>query len=409
MTPTSPIVLAAGGAVAAVAFLAAWALAEREPDYEALAREQAARDLAVNRAYAADNPPAADLDPAPLDARTVVSIDGDAFRINGAYTYPRRTWRGRRIEGLLLNARMVQGVFDDLNPQTRNDWAYPDTGVWDADRNTRDFVAAMPSWRDTGLLAVSVNLQGGNAHNDDEVWLNTAFAPDGALYPAYFDRLRSIIEEADRLGMAVILGLFYFRHDEALEDVAAVEAAVDNTIGWLHDLGARNVLIEINNECDLDYDHENLTCEGVVDLIDRVRAAERDGHRFPVTTSLQGATIPTDAILVRSDYVLLHGNAVYESEGIADMVERVRASPAWTGGPIVFNEDDNHELDELTNNFTVAVSNYASWGFYDRRWEDEAFEEGLQSVPVDWRINTDRKRAFFDLVREITGGADADR
>jgi hypothetical protein len=50
---------------------------------------------------------------------TVVSIVESDFLINGRPTYEGRSYRGMRIEGLLLNSRMVQGVFDDLNPKTR--------------------------------------------------------------------------------------------------------------------------------------------------------------------------------------------------------------------------------------------------------------------------------------------------
>jgi len=34
---------------------------------------------------------------------------------------------------------------------------------------------------------------------------------------------------------------------------------------------------------------------------------------------------------------------------------------------------------------------------------DEPFECGYQSVPVDWGINSARKKAFFALLKEITG------
>jgi len=34
----------------------------------------------------------------------------------------------------------------------------------------------------------------------------------------------------------------------------------------------------------------------------------------------------------------------------------------------------------------------------------EAFEDGYQSVPVDWGINSERKKQFFSLLKEITGG-----
>ena len=50
---------------------------------------------------------------------TTVSIVGDEFHLNGRSTYADRTWRGHKIQGLLLNARMVQGIFDDRNPETR--------------------------------------------------------------------------------------------------------------------------------------------------------------------------------------------------------------------------------------------------------------------------------------------------
>jgi hypothetical protein len=33
----------------------------------------------------------------------------------------------------------------------------------------------------------------------------------------------------------------------------------------------------------------------------------------------------------------------------------------------------------------------------------EQFEDGYQSVPVDWGINSLRKKQFFNLLKEITG------
>ena len=79
-----------------------------------------------------------------MQRHSYVTIVGDQFCINGELTYKGVTWQRHRIEGLLLNARLVQGIFDDLNTETRARWAYPDTGVWDAERNTRECIAAMP-------------------------------------------------------------------------------------------------------------------------------------------------------------------------------------------------------------------------------------------------------------------------
>jgi hypothetical protein len=93
---------------------------------------------------------------------TVVSIVGDEFYINGKPTYVAQSWRGHKIQGLLLNARLVQGIFDDRNTNTVAWWAYPDTARWEPERNTREFIAAMPEWHQHGLLAFTINLQGGS-------------------------------------------------------------------------------------------------------------------------------------------------------------------------------------------------------------------------------------------------------
>jgi hypothetical protein len=52
--------------------------------------------------------------------RTTVSIRDDKFFINGQPAYAGRSYKGMRIEGLLMNSRMVQEIFDDLYPETRS-------------------------------------------------------------------------------------------------------------------------------------------------------------------------------------------------------------------------------------------------------------------------------------------------
>ena len=79
------------------------------------------------------------------------------LRINGAPTYAGRSWKGHRIEGLLFNSRMANAIADDENPATRGAWAYAD-GDWDAERSTREFIAALPAYRAHGLLAVCINI-----------------------------------------------------------------------------------------------------------------------------------------------------------------------------------------------------------------------------------------------------------
>lgn len=52
---------------------------------------------------------------------------------------------------------------------------------------------------------------------------------------------------------------------------------------------------------------------------------------------------------------------------------------------------------------TSALSEHASWGYFDYRMKGENFEDGYQSVPADWKIDSPRKRAFFRLLAQITG------
>lgn len=337
--------------------------------------------------------------------RTAVAIQGDNFYINGQATYAGRSWNGHSIEGLLFNARMVQGIFDDLNPETRATWNYPDTGRWDPERNTDEFVAAMPEWRRHGLLAFTINLQGGSpqGYSKQQPWLNSAFAPDGSLRPAYMSRFTQIVDRADELGMVVIVGYFYVAQAAHFNDEAAILRATDNATHFLLKHGWRNVMVEVDNECDVGFRYPILKPERVSELIERVKRTRNRGRRLLVGTSFRGAAIPNEGVVRSSDFLLLHGNGVSQPARIAEMVRETRAMPGYTPKPILFNEDDHYDFDRSENNMTAAISEHASWGFFDYRRSGESFENGFQSVPADWKIDSERKRGFFDLLSRITG------
>jgi len=336
-----------------------------------------------------------------LSRKTTVAIDGQAFLINGRLTYAGRSYQGMRVEGLLFNARLVQGIFDDLNPETRGLWDYPD-GPWDPERNTDEFVAAMPAWREHGLLAFTINLQGGSpqGYSKSQPWHNSAIAPTGELRPDYLGRLERILDRADELGMVAILGLFYFGQDHRLADEAAVRRAVDNAVDWVLDRDYRNVLIEVNNECNVRYDHAILQPERVHELIEQVKSRQRDGRRLLVSTSY-GGTIPGENVVRAADFLLLHGNGVGEPERLAEMVRQTREVPGYRPMPIVVNEDDHFEFDQPRNNLMAAVSEYCSWGYFDPGASD--YLDGYQCPPVNWELSTARKREFFSRLKEITG------
>jgi hypothetical protein len=341
-----------------------------------------------------------------------VTIEGGAFRIDGTPTYAGRSWRGHRIEGRLFNSRMANAIADDENPATRGAWAYAD-GDWNAERNTREFIAALPAYRAHGLLAVCLNISGGSpqGYSWNQPWKICGFTPDGTIKPAWAARLESMIKACDALGMVVIAGLFYGKQSSTFKDEAAVKAAVTNTVDWLLEQNANNVLIEIGNEVDLEnvWMHPIIAAARCHELIEL--AQKRSRGKLLVSTSLIGIDAPPQAILASADFLLPHGNRIHGPDGhfqpsphgIRLQLARWRASPAYRGQPIVYNEDDHWEFDKADNHFLAAVEGGASWGYFDYRMSRERFEDGFQSLPVDWTISSRRKRAFFELLKEITG------
>jgi arylsulfatase A-like enzyme len=336
-----------------------------------------------------------------LKRKTSVKIVDEDFHINGQPTYAGRSWNGKRIEGLLLNARMVQATFDDLNSETAKRWAYADTGKWDAERNVREFIAAMPEWKAHGLLAITVNMQGGSpeGYSKQQPWETGAYTPDGALRPEFADRMRRVLDAADEQGMVVILGYFYFGQSPHFEDDAAVIRAADETTQWLLAWRWTNVLVEINNESNPNYKPPILQPDRVSLLIDRVRKTKADdGHRLLVGTSFGGRVVPSASVIAVSDFVLIHGNGAKDPEQIRDLIHKTRSVSTFKPIPVLINEDDHENFEHPVNNFSVSISEHVSWGWFDYRRKSEAMEEGYQSPPVNWGITSSRKRGFFNYL-----------
>jgi hypothetical protein len=211
--------------------------------------------------------------------------------------------------------------------------------------------------------------------------------------------------------MVIMLGIFYFGQDQRLENEEAVKRAVVNTVDWIAERGYRNVLLEIANECDnRAYDHDIIKAARVHELIQLAQQQSRKkNHPLAVSVSYNGGSIPRPNVVSTADYILLHGNGVRDPKRMVEMIRTVRQMNEFTPKPIVNNEDDRPWLDAHQgfgpegNNFVACVSQYASWGYFDFRQKGEGFDEGYQSVPVNWQISSERKRAFFNLLMEITG------
>jgi hypothetical protein len=275
--------------------------------------------------------------PATWTPRTRVSIADGKWQINGRPTYP-----GAAAEGLLMNVRMVNCVFEDL-----------ERPEFDPEGNTDEFISKVPEYAAHGVRAFSVNLQGGFPGYEGAV--NSAFAPDGSLRESYMARVRRVIEACDRAGVVVILGLYYQRQDQILRDEAAVRAGVVNAVNWVRDGGLANVVLEIANEATHPgFDHGLLrTMRGQGELIS---LAKDTWPELLVSTSGIGEKNSPGEVSERADFYLLHFNDT-PLEPIRKRVAALRP----TDKPIVCNEDTK-EGEEGAEVARMCVAEGVSWG-----------------------------------------------
>ena len=190
------------------------------------------------------------------ERKTVVSIEGQAFHINGKPTYAGRTYNGMKVEGLLMNT--PDGAGDLRRPRTprRAGTGSTRTAPWDAERNTREFIAAMPEWRRHGLIAFTINLQGGSpqGYSKEQPWvqlgdqLRGRVAAAGRTWPGW----RRSSTRRTSWGWCRSLGYFYFGQDAAVQGRGGGRRRRRRTrrTGCCAK-GYTNVLVEIANECNV--------------------------------------------------------------------------------------------------------------------------------------------------------------
>jgi CubicO group peptidase (beta-lactamase class C family) len=349
----------------------AWNYAEiddhdRSPGHPETRINQAARLIRESADGKLSAAPAKSDEGAPYAAKTTIAIRGDNWLINGKPTYP-----GAAADGLLLNVRMVNAIFED---QRRTDF--------DPAANTREFLDHLPSNIKHGVRAFTISLQGG--YPGYERALNSAYRPDGSLRPEYLARARQVIERCDTLGAAVILSCFYQRQDQVLASEEAVRHAVIETCRWLRDAGYKNVLLEIANE----YPHPGFghkllkTDAGEAELI---ALARREAPELLVSTSGLGDCRVADEVGQAADFLLVHFNGVP-----LEQIEPRLAKLKKYGKPIVCNEDPRIG-DEGVAALEHSMKAHASWGLMH--------EKKNQWFPFDFTGADDDRRVYEAFMR----------
>lgn len=266
-----------------------------------------------------------------------VAIVGDQWLINGAVTYA-----GTQAEGLLMNVRMVNAVFEDQHrPQ------------FDAEANTENFVARIPEYVAHGIRAFTLCLQGGNPGYEGA--LNSAFNQDGTLREGYLGRVERVIRAAACEGALIILGCYYQRQDQLLINAQAVRTGVINTVIWIKDRGFTNVVLEIANEFGhVGFDHALLkTPEGIAELLKLAKATHPG---LLVSASGKGDGKFPKAVAEASDFLLIHFNTTR----LEDYSERIQALKIY-GKPIICNEDERFGAAGVLA-VESCFANRASWG-----------------------------------------------
>ena len=366
-----------------------------------------------------------------MQMQTHIDIDGTRFLVNGQPTY-----EGTDVEGLLFNVRTVNATFDDALGDV--DWfdddgsmpenGYAGYGLWrspdSAEANTRRYIEGLSAYRNHGVLAVNLSFQGGhplngkpwieegkgsagrrpNGHRD--FYHNSGFDADGSIDAGHKQRISAIIEACDRLGMAVILQLFYFGQDRVFEDEESICSAVDRAVDYVCGEGYDNVIIEIANEVmEGHYHHAILKPGRVSELIHRARSRARNEHGRALLVSTSEAALLSerqwseaqiDEAFSAGDLAIIHGGDDVETGRVGDASELVRkveylqARPWFKEKPrpILTNESQGEQA------FEAMVRRGISFGLHSICFQTV--------FPARWGVWENETSWFFERVKELS-------
>ncbi len=294
--------------------------------------------------------------------KTVLTIDQTKFRINGELVYSEIKNCNPNYHGMLMNSRMIQGVFDDKEDVSRfNRYGK----MFDPDKNTDELIEAMPEWYKYGLRAMTVGFQGGGPcfTINNYTINNNPFSADGSVIDEkYLARMKRLIEAADEIGMIIIVSYFYGAQTRFIKDDFGIMTAVKTASNWLRDNKFTNVIIEIANEQDVN----DFKCHPAVytpnGMAKLIEIAQRESGGMPVGCSSLGGKF-YDEIAQASDVILIHGNGTTREKYCQHIKKAKAIKPAR---PIVCNEDS-----QAISQLTVTFNEQVSWGYYNNMTKQE--------------------------------------
>ncbi len=317
---------------------------------------------------------------------TTITISGNNFFINGSLTYSDIKESPIQHHGLLMNARFIQGIFDDkANPSRFNRYGK----IWNPSTNTKELIKALPQWKAAGLLAFTVGLQGGmpvltikNSSID-----NNPFSEEGsAIDPAYLERLDLIIRAADAIGMVVIVSILYEGQINRLKAPKAIRNTVKTTCNYLRNNHYTNVIVEVANEYTVGEFYNCPTISDPHNMCKLIALARKESGGMLVGSSSGGLWYDKE-VIEASDIAIIHGNGGTR-ETYHRFVKTIKELAP--NKPILCNEDSPR-----FSQLRVAFDTHTSWGYYNTHTKQE--------VPTYWGITRGEDTFFAKRLSDELG------
>ncbi len=303
---------------------------------------------------------------------------------------------GSNAEGMVMNARMVQATVDHTDQ----------VATWDADQNTADFIAALPDYRLHGLNAITINCQGGlYRRSAGETYDAGAFNSDGSIKTAHSARIVDAVNAMLTEGIIPVIGIFYFRQDQVLTDITAVNNAVANVETMLAEYKPFVILEVINEASHSLVDFTELNENNVNTYVDDLVT-----NGWFATFSMTPGSIPSLSQQSNGQIVFLHGN----NRTAAQIGSMASSAISTHSKPVMFNEDgpsdssSSYTTTEYIDHLQAAIAEGVGWGYYDQSGFQEACDDSdsgtwecstsdTDATGIDWGIDhTAISVAVFD-------------